>query len=262
VNQGKVVRPSQLIASVGLTREEWMRRMRARVIVLTIAAVALLSTGARAQVTIVPDTSRTIHVTGRSTVSASPDTATVELGVFADDPSPKKAKAVVDEVIRKIVVVARDLGVADTSVRTAAVNVEPRYADEQQTKFLGYEATRTITVVLRDISKLDDLLDGAVAAGANRNFDVQLTSSKQEQLRQEALEAAVDAAKAQAQAIVQKLGARLGPVRTINLEKAPATVLYSAARVAANSARFLPGDLKIDAEVSLTFILEDEPVGR
>jgi uncharacterized protein YggE len=230
--------------------------------VVSAVSSALFSTVSWAQVTIVPDTSRTIHVTGRSTVSASPDTATVELGVFADDASPKKAKAVVDQVIGRILVAARDLGVPETVVRTAAVNVEPRYADEQQTKMLGYEATRTITVVLRDITKLEALLDGAVAAGANRNFDVQLTSSKQEQLRQEALEVAVDAAKAQAQAIVQRLGARLGPVRSINLEKAPTNVLYSAARVAANSARFLPGDIKVDAEVSLTFMLEDGPVGR
>jgi uncharacterized protein len=217
---------------------------------------------ADAQITIVPDTSRSIHVTGRATVSAKPDTATVELGVFADDASPKKAKAVVDQAIGRIVSLARDLAVADYNVRTGAVNIEPRYTDERESKLLGYQATRTVTVVLREIDKLDSLLDGAVAAGANRNFDVQLTSSKQEELRQKALEAAVDSARTQAESIVERLGARLGPVRTISLEKAPATVLYSAARVAANSAKFLPGDIKFDAEVSLTFALEEAKTSK
>jgi uncharacterized protein YggE len=190
-------------------------------------------------------------------VSASPDTASVELGVFAVDPVAKKAKAVVDQTIGKIVQLARELQVPDTGVITAAVNIEPRYADERETKMLGYQATRTVTVLLKDINRLDALLDGAVEAEANRNFNVELSSSKLELMRQQALEAALDAAKAQAQAVVQRLGARLGSIRTISLEKAPATALYSAGRVAANAARFLPGDIKVDAEVSLTYSLED-----
>jgi uncharacterized protein YggE len=167
--------------------------MRHEIIGIVIMGVVLVSNGANAQITIIPDTSRVIHVTGRSTVSANPDTATVELGVFAVDPVAKKAKAVVDQTIAKIVQLARELQVPDTGLITGAVNIEPRYADEHENKMLGYQATRTVTVVLRDIGKLEALLDGAVVAGANRNFDVELTSSKQEQLRQQALEAAIDA---------------------------------------------------------------------
>jgi len=222
-----------------------------------VIGVALVSSGVNGQVMIVPDTSRVIHVTGRSSVSVTPDIATVELGVFAVDPAAKKAKVVVDQTIGRIVQLARELQVAETDLITGAVNIEPRYADEHEAKMLGYQATRTVTVVLRDIGKLDALLDGAVAAGANRNFEVKLTSSNQEQLRQQALEAAVDAAKAQAQAIVQRLGARLGPVRAIDLEKAPASTLYSATDVMTKVPRFLPGDIRVDAEVGLTFTLED-----
>jgi uncharacterized protein YggE len=179
------------------------------------------------------------------------------LGVFAVDPVAKKAKAVVDQTIGRIVQLAQELQVPDTGLITAAVNIEPRYADERETKMLGYQATRMVTILLKDITKLDALLDGAVQAGANRNFNVELSSSKLEHIRQQALEAALDAAKAQAQAVVQRLGARLGAVRTISLEKAPATALYSAGRVAANAARFLPGDIKVDAEVNLTYTLEN-----
>jgi uncharacterized protein YggE len=236
--------------------------VRREILGSVITGVAFVSSGASAQVTVVPDTSRVIHVTGRSTVSAKPDTATVGLGVFAVDPVAKKAKATVDQTIARIVQLARELQVPDTDLRTGAVNIAPRYADEYESKMLGYQVTRTVTIVLRDLEKLDALLDGAVAAGANSAFDVELSSSKQEQLRQQALEAAVDAAKAQAQAIVQRLGARLGAVRTINLEKAPVAVSYSVARVAANAAKFLPGDIKVDAEVSLTFLLEEASSGK
>jgi uncharacterized protein len=231
--------------------------MRHEIMGSVILGAALASTTANAQITIVPDTSRVIHVAGRSTVSATPDTATVELGVFAIDPIAKKAKAVVDQTVARVVQLARGLQVPDTAVTTGAVNIEPRYVDERETKMLGYQATRTVTVVLKDITKLDALLDGGVEAGANRNFNVELSSSKLEQMRQQALEAALDAAKAQAESVVQRLGTRLGPVRTISLEKAPATVSYSAGRVAANAARFLPGDIKVDAEVNLTYSLAE-----
>src|SRR5258708_27295764 len=206
--------------------------------------LAFVGRAAEGKVTIVPDTSRSIHVTGRATVSAKPDTATVELGVFADDASPKKAKAVVDQAIGRIVSLARDLAIADTNIRTGAIKMERGYTDERESKLLGYQATRTVTVVLREIEKLDSLLGGAVAAGANRNFDVQLSSSKPEELWQKALEAAVDALRAQAESIVERLGAPLRLVRTISLETAPAPVLYSGAGVAPNSAKFLPRALK------------------
>lgn len=224
---------------------------------LVFCAVAAV---ADAQITIVPDTSRSIHVTGRGSVTVVPDAATVDLGVFAIDNDPKRAKAVVDTAIGRIVSLAKSLGVGTDSLRTAAVNIEPRYDAENPTRFRGYEVTRSITAMLRDLDKLDALLDGAVAAGANRNFDVTVTSSREAELKRQAMSLAIDNAKAQADLAARQLGVRVGPVRSINLNRTgigEAVTVSSSMIVAATSARFLPGTIKVDAEVSVTFAIED-----
>lgn len=169
----------------------------------------LLTSIAAAQITIVPDPSNTIHVTGRAVVTAAPDTATATLGVFARDLDLKKAKAAVDVAVA-----------------------------------------------------LERLLDGAVGAGANRDFDVDLRSSRATQLKTEALALALANAKARADFAAAKLGLRVGAVRNVSLDR-PGDVVSSAVGYSGSAARFLPGQIDVTAEASVTFVLDAPgPEGR
>ena len=227
----------------------------------SIGAVAMvlnaLCDSAIAQVTILPDATRTVSVTGRGSVTAAPDTASAEVGVSVVDPDARRAKAAVDASVAKIVSLARSLGIADESVTTTAVNIEPRYDENNPARLRGYEVAQSVTVVVKDLAKLDSFLDGAVQAGANRNFDVSLTSSRETALKRQALTLALQAAKEQAEAAAQQLGVRLGGVRNINLNPTSGYSAVSSARVAvAQGARFLPGTIKIDADVSVVFLID------
>jgi uncharacterized protein YggE len=139
-------------------------------------------------------------------------------------------------------------------------SVEPRYDPEHVTRLLGFEVTRSITVTLRDLAKLDALLDGAVQAGANRNFDVSVSTSQEERLRKEALQKALDDARVQASFAAERLGVRLGVVRSINLTSGGGTIntsVASAQTFGSPSAKFLPGVIRISASVSVDFTLQD-----
>jgi len=142
--------------------------------------------------------------------------------------------------------------------KKTAVNIEPRYEDDRSGRLRGYEVTRSVTIVLSDLAKLDPFLDGAVQAGANHEFEVTLTSSRGEELRKQALMLALEDAKTQAQFAAGQLGARIGPVRSIDLNSERAGVLASA-RIAPGSpaARFLPGTIRITSQVLVVFSLED-----
>jgi uncharacterized protein YggE len=171
-----------------------------------------------AQTTILtPDTSKTVSVTGHGSVSTVPDTASADVGVSIVDSDARKAKAAVDATVAKILSVAKGLGVAEVDLRTAAVNIEPRYDEKDRTRLRGYEVTQSVTATIHDLSKLDSFLDGAVQAGANRDFNVTLSSSREAALKQQALKLAIDAAKEQADAAARQLNVRLGAVRSINL---------------------------------------------
>lgn len=212
-----------------------------------------------AQVTIVPDTSRVIYVTGRASSVADPDIATISLGVWVADADAKRAKSSADSTISKIVSLATGLGVRDTDLKAASVNIEPRYDSDNPTRLRGYEVTRSVTIVLRNLASLDGLLDGAVQAGANRDFDIRLASSKAEDLKREAVTRALADAKAQASAAAESLGVRVGGVRSINLSgDAGRASSGSAATVAQYSAaKFLPGMIRIDVEIAVIFMIED-----
>jgi uncharacterized protein len=212
-----------------------------------------------AQTTILtPDTSKTVSVTGHGSVSTVPDTASADVGVSIVDSDARKAKAAVDATVAKILSVAKGLGVAEVDLRTAAVNIEPRYDEKDRTRLRGYEVTQSVTATIHDLSKLDSFLDGAVQAGANRDFNVTLSSSREAALKQQALKLAIDAAKEQADAAARQLNVRLGAVRSINLNTGNYGQASLASRVSASdSSRFLPGTITIDANVGVVFLIED-----
>jgi uncharacterized protein len=232
-----------------------MNLMRWPLLLAMIFGVARSST---AQQVFQPDTARTVSVTGRGSVTAVPDTASADVGVSVVDTDARKGKAAVDASVARILSLARGLGIPDADVKTAAVNIWPRFDDNNRSHAREYEVSQTVTVVIRDLSKLDAFLDGAVKAGANRDFNVTLSSSREAEWRQQAMKLAIDAAKEQAEAAARQLNLRLGTVRTITVNPTPGFVPLSLARAAAADApRFLPGTLKIEADVAVVFFIED-----
>lgn len=223
-----------------------------------LAIVIGVARPSAAQPVFATDTSRTVSVTGHGSVTAVPDMATADVGVSVVDLDAKKAKAAVDATIAKIVSLARGLGVSDADLKTAAVNIEPRYDENNRARLRGFEVTQSVTATIRDLAKVDAFIDGAVQAGANHDFNISLSSSREGALRQQALKLALDAAKEQADAAVRQLGVRLGVVRTITVNSAPVFAPLSMARAAISDApRFLPGTIKIDADVAVVFLIED-----
>jgi uncharacterized protein len=232
-----------------------MNLMRWPLLLAMIFGVARSST---AQQVFKPDTTRTVSVTGRGSVTAVPDTASADVGVSVVDQDARKGKSTVDASVARILSLARGLGIPDGDLKTAAVNIWPRFDDNNRSHAREYEVSQTVTVVIRDLSKLDAFLDGAVQAGANRDFNVTLSSSREAEWRQQAMKLAIDAAKEQAEAAARQLNLRLGTVRTITVNPTPGFVPLSLARAAAADApRFLPGTLKIEADVAVVFFIED-----
>lgn len=225
-------------------------------VVAVAAILTVFSNSVAAQFSLLPDPSRAISVTGRGSVAVVPDTASAEVGVSVVDPDPRKAKAAVDASVAKIIALARGLGIAEESMTTAAVNIEPRYDENNPIRLRGYEVAQSVTVVVKDLAKLDSFLDGAVQAGANRNFDISVSSSQEAALRQQALAQAIQGAKEQAEAAARQLGVRVGGVRSINLN--PNSTSSSARMTTVVSARFLPGTIRINADVSVVFLIADE----
>ena len=227
-----------------------------------ILSIVGLASEAGAQITFVPDTTRRLSVDGVGEVSAPPDIATVTLGVYALEEDLEKSKEQVDAVMTRLLQLASELEIQTADLKTSAVTVYPEYTTEDVPTFRGFEVTRSLTVELRDLTKLDALFDGAVKAGANRDFSVAIDSSQRDQLAREATRRAILDAKRQAAEAAKQLGVTLAGVRSINLNPQSRST-HSAASSGPGEGIFLPGEVTVEGRVSVVFLLEDvEPAAQ
>jgi len=211
-----------------------------------------------AQITLYPDPSPKLSVTGHGEVVAAPDMAVVSLGVYVLDKDLRKGKATSDVSVKRLLQVALALGAKGDDVVSSNLSIDPSYSEGKTREFLGYEISRSVEVTLRDLGKLDELVDQAIQSGANREFSVSLKSSQEAEFQRQAVALAVEDAKAQAARLASGFGVKLGTVRSISPGGERGTTTYSASAAAISYGRgtFAPGTIRFHADVSASFLLE------
>lgn len=118
----------------------------------------------------------------------------------------------------------------------------------------GFVASRSVTVLLRQVARLNAFLDTGLAAGADEIADVSFESSRADALREEARRKAVDDARAKAEGMATAFGARLGPVYSIDSAGSNQAARYGATtldRIEVTGTRMSPGRY-LQAEVEYT----------
>ncbi len=178
---------------------------------------------------------------GTGTARVQPDVAEWSFGVQTRAASASRAMAAA----------ARRAGVADEDVHTEAVSLWPRTA--RGGSVVGYVASASVRVVVRDLARSGAVIEAAVAAGAREVFGPHLTRSNQEALYQQALDAAYDRARAKAERVARKLGLSVGrPVAVVEgggFEGDP----YALAAGAERALEIEPRRTEIAATLTVTF---------
>lgn len=111
-----------------------------------------------------------IEIQTQQQVLGDPDKATVSAGVTTRAPTAVAAmqqNAVqMDAVLKRL----KALGVPDNRVQTSGITLSPQYQYNNGNvppRFLGYDATNTVSIELRELGNVGPTLDALVAAGAN-----------------------------------------------------------------------------------------------
>ena len=238
--------------------------MSIRSIVLAGCAAASLLAGPIAAAS--EDPPRTVAVAGRGEVTAQPDIAFLTLGVEARDPSMAAARKSVSDTVSRVLALCKDLGIDSSLVGATRLQVQPDYSwNEQQRKRVleGYVVSRQVRVELRDLEKLEPLIERAIDTGVNQTSDPTLDSSRRKELEREALARAVEDARLNAETLARAAGMGLGPVRRLNAGAEPPVVpMYRSSVMADAPAPPLPpeasyqvGDMRFTAGVSAEFDL-------
>ncbi len=222
----------------------------------------LLGFGMSASVAIADDDQpRRITVTGRAEAKAVPDVATLSIGVETEASTPGEALAdnagrmtAVMERLKGAGIEARDLG-------TSQLGIWPIYAERQQPRrTIGYRASNQLAVTIRDIDRLGEILDQAVADGANAVNGPAFGVDDPEPLLQAARDAAVRDAIAKAERYATTAGVELGEVISMDeVGGSPVLPRQMRAEAMAASTPIAPGETTISASVTMTFGLETSP---
>jgi uncharacterized protein len=115
-----------------------------------------------------PVSSGTIVVSGTGRVAVQPDVADLRLGVTVMKPTVEGARAEAAATMGAILAAVDAAGVARVDVRTAMLSVQPRYdyRDDRAPALTGYEIANLVEVSVRDLTRLGEIVDATLGAGA------------------------------------------------------------------------------------------------
>lgn len=203
----------------------------------------------------------TISVVGSGKVVVVPDMATIRLGISIEKPTAKAARDAAATSMTAIVAAIRKLGIDDKDIKTSVVSLGPVYDYPQNgtPKVRGYQLQNQITVTVRRLDAMSDVIDNAVAAGANSVDGISFDVADRAAAEASAREAAVRDAKAKADTLAAGVGVRITGVASMS-ESVSTPVWYGetfagAAAPKDSSTPVLPGSTDVVITVQVAFLI-------
>lgn len=202
-----------------------------------------------------------ISVTGEGKIKVVPDQASISISLETKGTNAGDVKKENDKKIDAILKFIKKSNIAKEDFQTQRVSLNPNYDYEK--KKHNYIAIQTIQILLKDLSKYDELMEGIVEQGINRIDNVTFQSSKLAQYQSEARKLAMKEAKLKAEDYVSVLGQKVGRAMTISDNSQPyypqpVFAMKTMAMESNDAPRetLAVGEINIIANVNVSFILE------
>jgi uncharacterized protein YggE len=155
-----------------------------------------------------------IAVTGVGQAQAKPDIASVSLGVQTQAPVARDAQTENSELMAKVIDAIKAMGIEDEDISTHGLSLRPRYDREGQ-KVVAYLATNNVSVIVRDLDQVGEVLDAGFDAGANVAGGVQFSIADPTDSRNQAMELAVADARDRADVLAKAAGVTIVGVLSV-----------------------------------------------
>lgn len=214
----------------------------------------------------------TIMVTGKGEAYAIPDIATFSFTVTESAKTVEEAQNKLNGKISKSLDILKDASIDEKDIKTTNYNVYPKYEWKEvaclaypcpvgKNEMVGYEVNQSITVKVRDLKKVGDLVTKVGKTEVSNISGVDFTIDNKEKYLAEARKEAIAEAKMKAKELSKQLGVRLGKILYYNDNSD--TPYYGEAsgmgggdmmRSAAPMKAELPqGESKITSSISITY---------
>jgi len=202
-----------------------------------------------------------ISVTGEAQVSAPPDLAQLDAGVASDGKTARDAAEANNAAMSKVLLALKGAGLEDKDYQTSRLSLQPQYAPNRPgpSPIVGYRASNRISIKLRDVAKVANVIDTLVTAGANDVGNINFTVSQASKLLDDAREKAIADARRKAEIYAKAAGVTLGAPISISEEGAPAPVFRARMMAAAPMATSTPiaqGEETLSVTVAVSWAIK------
>jgi uncharacterized protein YggE len=207
----------------------------------------------------------TIAVSGTGRIVLTPDIADLRLGVTSTAKTVKDARAAAATSMTAVIASLKNLGIADKDIQTTTLSLQPVYDYSTNTnppRLTGYQLSNAVAVTVRDLDKLGDAIDDALAAGATSLDGVAFRVADQTAAEQQARQAAMDEAKAKATTLAGAAGVSIAGVASISetVSPVPYPIYYGYRNLAGAPGADVqtpvaPGSTEVSVTVSVVYLI-------
>lgn len=204
-----------------------------------------------------------ITVVGEGKVKVVPDQVSISVSVQSKGTKAADVKKENDTKVDGVIKFIKKMGIAAQDYKTTRVTLNDQY--DYDKKKHNYVAVQSIEILIKDLAKYDQIMEGLVDSGINNIGNIDFQSSKLEVHKSEARKLAILNAKVKAQDYVGALGQKLGAAYTIidNSQDNFYRPRYETMAMKAydggssNNETLAIGEMEVTANVSVSFKLLD-----
>lgn len=162
-----------------------------------------------------------ITVTGEGRVAAEPDMASISLGVVSEAETASGAMSQTADRADAIIAALLESGVEDRDMQTSDLSLSPIWAEDRTRQdrvtqeVVGFSASTTLRVRVRDLDRLGVVMDAVLSVGANSFRGLSFGLQDPEPTLADARRAAVADARSKAELFAEAAGVTLGAITSI-----------------------------------------------
>jgi len=223
-------------------------------------AAALLATPGRAQT--LTDFPSAISVTGEATVSVPPDLAQVDAGVTSEAKTAREASDANNVAMAKVLSALKAAGIAEKDYQTSRLSLQPEYASSATrgigpSPVVGFHAGNRVIIRVRDVTKIANVIDTLVGAGANEIGGINFMVSQASKLLDDARTQAVADARRKAEIYAKAAGVTLGAPLSISEAGAPGPVFRSKMAAPMAATPIAQGEETLSVTVNVSWAIKE-----
>jgi len=202
---------------------------------------------------------RTLRVEGTGEAKAEPDEGWVDVAVETRAPTAKAAGEENARRTQQVIAALTAAGIDRKDIDTQYYTIYPEYSPpkpDSEPRLLGYRVSNTLSVHTRELARMGDIIDRALAAGADRVDSLRFALSHEDAVRAEALRQAAERAHRQAEVLASSLGIRLGPVQDVSTVAEGSPRSFASLSKSESSTPIQPGEQTLTARVTVVYSIE------